>query len=210
MFQEITPQDFGNVSHTHRGTRVTGSGFLYCVHATSARIALASSLREEHSDSRSDDEGHALNDLTTARFGLRRKICQQFTASRASCTWNILLPLQKSLDHAACCAIYSPVRCAFPYTETERRFTCKRRIFNNPDLVRKKKNENSRLIGSNQRGNGTDRLPDDPSCSSGAEAFQAYSLSDAQVKTLSDLVRHVRRWTARRRLRQPIANTLNV
>ncbi|EFB1499832.1 hypothetical protein FJ881_07660 [Escherichia albertii] len=38
--------------------------------------------------------------MTTARFGLRRKICQQFTASRASCTWNILLPSQKSLDHA--------------------------------------------------------------------------------------------------------------
>ncbi|EFJ55320.1 hypothetical protein HMPREF9544_01628 [Escherichia coli MS 153-1] len=38
--------------------------------------------------------------MTTARFGLRRKICQQFTASRSSCTWNILLPLQKSLDHA--------------------------------------------------------------------------------------------------------------
>ena len=33
VFQEITPQDFGNVSHTHRGTRVTGFGFLYCVHA---------------------------------------------------------------------------------------------------------------------------------------------------------------------------------
>ncbi|MNS83220.1 hypothetical protein D3C72_1170010 [compost metagenome] len=33
MVQEITPQDFGNVSHTHRGTRVTGFGFLYCVHA---------------------------------------------------------------------------------------------------------------------------------------------------------------------------------
>ncbi|MNP05673.1 hypothetical protein D3C76_976280 [compost metagenome] len=33
VVQEITPQDFGNVSHTHRGTRVTGFGFLYCVHA---------------------------------------------------------------------------------------------------------------------------------------------------------------------------------
>ncbi|SBL84089.1 Uncharacterised protein [Klebsiella oxytoca] len=33
MVQEITPQDFGNVSHTHRGTRVAGFGFLYCVHA---------------------------------------------------------------------------------------------------------------------------------------------------------------------------------
>ena len=33
VLQEITPQDFGNVSHTHRGTRVTGFGFLYCVHA---------------------------------------------------------------------------------------------------------------------------------------------------------------------------------
>ena len=44
--------------------------------------------------------------------------------------------------------------------------------------------------------------------SSGAEAFQAYSLSDAQVKTLSDQA--CQRWTARRRLRQPIANTLNV
>ncbi len=40
-----------------------------------------------------------------------------------SCTWNILLLLQKSLDHARMFAIYSPVRCAFPYTETERRFT---------------------------------------------------------------------------------------
>ncbi|EAZ9179957.1 hypothetical protein AH333_002394 [Salmonella enterica subsp. salamae] len=38
--------------------------------------------------------------MTTARFGLRRKICQQFTPSRASCTWNILLPLQKSPDRA--------------------------------------------------------------------------------------------------------------
>ncbi|EDN4059063.1 hypothetical protein FRO55_001212 [Salmonella enterica] len=45
-------------------------------------------------------KGHARNDLTTARFGLRRKICQQFTPSRASCTWNILLPLQKSPDRA--------------------------------------------------------------------------------------------------------------
>lgn len=55
--------------------------------------------------------------------------------------------------------------------------------------MRKRKHENSRLIGSNERGNGTDRLPEyglNGLLSSGAEAFQAYSLSDAQVKTLSD------------------------
>ncbi|SAQ13517.1 Uncharacterised protein [Raoultella ornithinolytica] len=33
MVHEITPQDFGNVSHTHRGTRVAGFGFLYSIHA---------------------------------------------------------------------------------------------------------------------------------------------------------------------------------
>ncbi len=33
MVQEITPQDFGNVSHAHRGARVAGFGFLYSVHA---------------------------------------------------------------------------------------------------------------------------------------------------------------------------------
>jgi len=32
VIQEITPQDFGNVSHTHRGARVTGFGLLYCIH----------------------------------------------------------------------------------------------------------------------------------------------------------------------------------
>ncbi len=89
----------------------------------------------------------------------------------------------------ACCAICSPVRCAFPYTETERRFTCKRRIFRIILTLCGRKHENSRLIGSNERGNGTDRLPEyglNGLLSSGAEAFQAYSLSDAQVKTLSD------------------------
>jgi hypothetical protein len=33
MVQEITPQDFGNVSHPHRGARVAGFGFLYSIHA---------------------------------------------------------------------------------------------------------------------------------------------------------------------------------
>ncbi|VGQ05312.1 hypothetical protein SB6094_03719 [Klebsiella quasivariicola] len=37
MVQEITPQHFGNVSHTHRGTRVAGFGFLYSVHAQGAQ-----------------------------------------------------------------------------------------------------------------------------------------------------------------------------
>ncbi|SSJ94082.1 Uncharacterised protein [Klebsiella pneumoniae] len=36
MVEEITPQHFGNVSHTHRGTRVAGFGFLYSVHAQGA------------------------------------------------------------------------------------------------------------------------------------------------------------------------------
>ena len=43
--------------------------------------------------------------------------------------------------------------------------------------------------------------------SSGAEAFQAYSLSDAQVKTLSD---QACPGDGQRRRCQPIANTLNV
>ncbi|HAS1961192.1 TPA: hypothetical protein I4D82_16045 [Enterobacter cloacae] len=38
--------------------------------------------------------------LTTARFGLRRKKCQQCNPSGMPCTWSILLPLKKSLDHA--------------------------------------------------------------------------------------------------------------
>ena len=33
VVKEITPQDFGDVSHAHRGARVAGFGFLYCVHA---------------------------------------------------------------------------------------------------------------------------------------------------------------------------------
>lgn len=37
MVQEITPQHFGNVSHTHRGPRVAGFGFLYRVHAQGAQ-----------------------------------------------------------------------------------------------------------------------------------------------------------------------------
>ncbi|VYU76966.1 Uncharacterised protein [Klebsiella oxytoca] len=40
MVQEITPQDFGNISHTHWGTRVTGIRFLYTInrkHAQSIR-----------------------------------------------------------------------------------------------------------------------------------------------------------------------------
>lgn len=41
--------------------------------------------------------------------------------------------------------------------------------------------------------------------SSGAEAFQAYSLSDAQVKTLSDQA--CKRWTPKRKSPRPTVNT---
>jgi transketolase N-terminal domain/subunit len=90
----------------------------------------------------------------------------------------------------ACCAIYSPVRCAFPYTETERRFTCKRRIFRIILTLCGRENMKIRalLVAMSVATvlTGCQNMDSNGLLSSGAEAFQAYSLSDAQVKTLSD------------------------
>ncbi|EDT6884911.1 hypothetical protein AHX85_000723 [Salmonella enterica subsp. enterica] len=98
--------------------------------------------------------------MTTARFGLRRKICQQFTPSRASCTWNILLPLQKSPDRARMLPNQLTSLPRFSLYLPLTPIHLQQAHFKTILIHLEEKNENSRFTACSGHGNGTHRLPE--------------------------------------------------
>ncbi|QUJ09038.1 hypothetical protein KCP77_06125 [Salmonella enterica subsp. enterica] len=113
-------------------------------------------------DSRSDvEEGHARNDLTTARFWATPENLPTIYPKRASCTWNIALPLQKSPDVLACCAINNLRLPCFSLYLTGANSSATGAFQNNINSYgRERKMKIRALLLAFGHGDGADRLPE--------------------------------------------------